>query len=660
MITTKRTILVILLSVFTGIAYGQAPEPSQFTKEKNAEVKKSLPFADKQDFEDATRGFIATIESGVILNDDGTPSFSMKAWDFLKEPEAETANPSLWRQGQLNSIHGLFEVVKDKIYQIRGFDMANMTFIKTNSGWIVIDPLETKSTAKAGYDLVKQHIEKGTAMPVHAILITHPHLDHYAGITGILENAPNRDIEIITPKDFFEHAVSENVMAGPAMQRRALYMYGMTLPIAPHGNIGCGLGQTNSTGFHALLPPTKEIDNSTEKLTIDGLDLEFIYVKDTEAPVEMMIYFPQLKAFCVAEDMNRLLHNLLTLRGAKVRNGQVWSKAIDKALMLCGDEVEYSFSTHNWPTWDNKNIVTYWEDQRDMYRYIHDQTLRLANLGYTPIEIAEMIELPETLANKFYSRGYYGTVSHDVKSQYQLYFGWFDGNPANLHALPPVDAGKKYVEAMGGEAKVIETGRKAYNEGDYRWCAMLLNHLVFANPDNKEGRNLLADAYTQLGYQAESGTWRNFYLSGAQELRYKPDTEKYAKIITLSPQEALANLNNMTIEMLFDYLGIKIDGKKAAADNGIINFTFNDQPVTDYTLILSNGALTHRTGSLHPKPTLSINTDKQTFGMFLLQPENLDKLIAGNKMKITGNQAFLQRFMALLNFDMVYFNIIEP
>jgi alkyl sulfatase BDS1-like metallo-beta-lactamase superfamily hydrolase len=381
----KITFFLVFISL-TGMMQAQNLAPSTFTKQKFEEITNLLPFGERQDFDNAKRGFIATVESGVIYNEDGSISFSMKAWDFLKDDAAGTANPSLWRQGQLNSIHGLFEVVKDKVYQVRGFDVSNMSFVRTENGWVVIDALGSEAPAKAGYDLFRQYVEKGEALPIKAIIITHPHLDHYGGIRSILDNAPNSDIRIIAPQGFHESASDENLLAGPAMQRRSLYMYGMVLPLNEQANIGSGLGQTNATGPRFLPVPTEVIDYKNEKGgTIDGLEIEFIYATDVEAPAEMMMYFPQYKSFCVAELTNATLHNLITLRGAKVRNGQLWSKAIDRALQLCGEEVECSFGTHTRPVWDNANIVRFWEEQRDMYRYLHDQTLRLANDGYTPV-----------------------------------------------------------------------------------------------------------------------------------------------------------------------------------------------------------------------------------------------------------------------------------
>lgn len=361
-----------------------------------------LNFSNRQDFQDATRGYITTWGEPEIKNEDGSICYTLQGWDFLEEECPATANPSLWRQSQLNKIHGLFEVIPDKIYQIRGFDLANMTFVRSDNGWIIIDVTTTETSAAAGYELVKQHFGD---LAIQAIIITHPHIDHFGGTNGIIKNAPNKDIEIIAPKGFLKAAQEENILAGVAMGRRASYMYGFQLPKNAEGNIGTGLGQTNAAGPKSIPIPTVEIAETGETMTIDGLEMEFIYAPSAEAPVEIMIYFPQMKAFCVAEEINRTIHNLLTLRGALVRNGLLWSKHIDTAIEKYGEEVEVSFSTHHWPTWGNREIVKYWTAQRDLYRYLHDQTLNLANKGYTPNEIAEQITLPESLDTLFHCRG---------------------------------------------------------------------------------------------------------------------------------------------------------------------------------------------------------------------------------------------------------------
>ena len=649
---TKTRLLWFLIATSHLFVCAQNTEPSRFTKQANEQVLKTLPFDNKQDFEDATRGFIATIDEPAITGENGKEVYGLAVWDFLKQEAPASANPSLWRQGQLNRIHGLFEVLPGKIYQIRGFDLANMTFVRSDNGWIVIDVLLSKETALAGYNLLKKHVAD---LPVKAVIYTHPHVDHFAGIDAILENAPNQpnSIEIIGPKGFFEEAVSENLMAGVAMGRSATYMYGRSLPKNEKGNIGTGLGQTTAVGTSGLVPPTREISEEGETLRIDGVEIDFMSVPGAEAPVEIMMYFPEMKAFCVAEEINHNLHNLLTLRGAKVRNGQLWSKYIDKAIMKCGDQVEVSFSTHHWPTWGNKKIVGYWEKQRDMYRYLHDQTLHLANQGYTPREIAEMIKLPEAIANEFANRGYYGTVSHNVKAQYQMYFGWFDGVPANLNPLPPTEEGKKYVEAIGGEEAVMEKAKEAYNQGEYRWTATLLNNLVFANPNHKAARQLLADTYSQLGYQAESGPWRNFYLTGAQEL-----TDGIAGKGKTSSNIARMS-QNLSLEMLFDMLAIQINGEKAADKDIIINVSLTDTK-EQATLILKNGALSNRIGILHAAPTVSLKGDKQTIYTSFTQPESIMANMQAKKLSVTGRLESLKDLFATFEAPDSYFNIIEP
>ncbi|MCD7850629.1 MAG: MBL fold metallo-hydrolase [Parabacteroides sp.] len=649
---TKTRLLWFLIATSHLFVCAQNTEPSRFTKQANEQVLKTLPFDNKQDFEDATQGFIATIDEPAITGENGKEVYGLAVWDFLKQEAPASANPSLWRQGQLNRIHGLFEVLPGKIYQIRGFDLANMTFVRSDNGWIVIDVLLSKETALAGYNLLKKHVAD---LPVKAVIYTHPHVDHFAGIDAILENAPNQpnSIEIIGPKGFFEEAVSENLMAGVAMGRRATYMYGRSLPKNEKGNIGTGLGQTTAVGTSGLVPPTREISEEGETLRIDGVEIDFMSVPGAEAPVEIMMYFPEMKAFCVAEEINHNLHNLLTLRGAKVRNGQLWSKYIDKAIVKCGDQVEVSFSTHHWPTWGNKQIVGYWEKQRDLYRYLHDQTLHLANQGYTPREIAEMIKLPGAIANEFANRGYYGTVSHNVKAQYQMYFGWFDGIPANLNPLPPTEEGKKYVEAIGGEEAVMEKAKEAYNQGEYRWTATLLNNLVFANPNHKAARQLLADTYSQLGYQAESGPWRNFYLTGAQEL-----TNGIAGKGKTSSNIARMS-QNLSLEMLFDMLAIQINGEKAADKDIIINVSLTDAK-EQATLILKNGALSNRIGILHAAPTVSLKGDKQTIYTSFTQPESIMANMQAKKLSVTGRLESLKDLFATFEAPDSYFNIIEP
>lgn len=447
-------------------------------------------------------------------------------------------------------------------------------------------------------------------------------------------------------------AQNENVLAGVAMTRRATYMYGLQLQPGEKGTLGCGLGQRMSTGSKGIARPTIEIANTGEKHTIDGVEMEFVYVLDTEAPVEIMIWLPQLKAFCTAEDMTHNMHNLQTLRGAKVRNGLLWSKAVDTAIERYGDQVEVSFSTHHWPTWGNERIVNYWEAQRDMYRYLHDQTLHLANRGLTPDEIAEEMKLPASLASQFNCRGYYGTLSHNVKAQYDLYFGWFDGNPAHLNPLPPSELGAKYVEAIGGADKVLEVAKASYAKGEYRWVATLLDNLVFAEPENKEARQLLSDTYSQLGYQAESGPWRNFYLTGAQDLLKKavPYTSKLINDGVLS---------QMDMGTLLDYCAIQLNGEKAGGKEAVININFTDTK-EKVMLMLKNGVLNHRLGSQDKKADLTMEIAKMDFVKLFFGRTDLQTLHKTNKVKTTGDTKAIDIIRSACEPADPNFNIVLP
>lgn len=648
--TMNKKLLTVALSltVIPSVLLAQK-SATEHTIRANEAVKTELNFNDRQDYEDANRGFIASIDRNAVLDKEGKVSYSVEEWDFLKSNTPQTANPSLWRQSQLNRINGLFEVIPGKLYQVRGFDIANMTFIRSDNGWIIIDVTTTDAAAKAGYDLIKKHVAD---LPVQGVIFTHPHGDHYGGITAMKEASSKKDFDIIAPKGFMASAQNENVLAGVAMTRRATYMYGLQLQPGEKGTLGCGLGQRMSTGSKGIARPTIEIANTGEKHTIDGVEMEFVYVLDTEAPVEIMIWLPQLKAFCTAEDMTHNMHNLQTLRGAKVRNGLLWSKAVDTAIERYGDRVEVSFSTHHWPTWGNERIVDYWEAQRDMYRYLHDQTLHLANRGLTPDEIAEEMKLPASLASQFNCRGYYGTLSHNVKAQYDLYFGWFDGNPAHLNPLPPSELGAKYVEAIGGADKVLEVAKASYAKGEYRWVATLLDNLVFAEPENKEARQLLSDTYSQLGYQAESGPWRNFYLTGAQDLLKKavPYTSKLINDGVLS---------QMDMGTLLDYCAIQLNGEKAGGKEAVININFTDTK-EKVMLMLKNGVLNHRLGSQDKKADLTMEIAKMDFVKLFFGRTDLQTLRKTNKVKTTGDTKAIDMIRSACEPADPNFNIVLP
>ncbi len=657
--------LAVVGILFTSVSRGQnvknakvitdktQKEATSFTQKSNNALYEYLDFKNKTDYENANKGFIATIDEGIINQDNGQPSFSMKQFDFIKGDAPNEANPSLWRQSELNAINGLFKVTEN-IYQIRGFDLANMTIIKGKTGWIIIDPLTVPATSKAALKLVNEQLGE---RPVKAVLFTHSHIDHFAGVKGVVseEEVNSGSVKIVAPEGFFDHSISENVMAGNAMTRRATYMYGLLLKKNEKATYGSGLGTTTGQGETGIFEPTDIIsDLKGESRTIDGVKIDFIYTPESEAPAEMMFYFPQYKAMCQAENLSHTLHNLYTLRGAQVRNGQKWSKYIDETIANWGDEVEVSFGSHHWPTWGNKNIVPYWEKQRDTYRFIHDQTLRLANQGYTPKEIAEMLKLPDNLGKEFYNRDYYGTVKHNVKAQYQLYFGWFDGNPANLDPLTPTESGKKFVEFMGGAENVISKVKKSLDKGEYRWVAEVMNKLVFAEPKNQEARYLLADAYEQLGYQSESGPWRNFYLTGAQELRYgTPNVDMKS---TATPDM----IKGMTADLYFNYLGMRFIGTKNADLKYNFNFDLLDTK-EKVGLVVSNGAVMPRIGQFIKKDvTATIHIKRSDLDRISLGEVKFEDLIRDGSLKIDGDKEAYFNFLSKIDNFGFWFNIIEP
>ncbi len=547
----------------------------------------SLPDDEDGDLALASRQRIAPLPGPVTHPLIGHNVWNMEDFSFLDAPAAPpTANPSLWRQARLNAVAGLFEVVPG-VYQVRGIDISNITFVAGAEGWVVIDPLSAAETAAAALDLLHRHVDP---RPVTAVIYTHSHLDHFAGVRGVIDEA---DVEagrvrVIAPEGFLHAAISENVIAGTVMARRASYMYGRLLPAAPDAHIDCGLGKAIPLlGTFGLIAPTEEVATTGTELEVDGVRMVFQVTPDTEAPAEMNFFFPDLRLLCMAENCSGTLHNVYTPRGAQVRDALAWSRYIDEAIELFAADTDTEFASHHWPRWGAKAVRDYLVEQRDAYRYLHDQTMRLANHGHTAVEIAEQLELPPGLARHAHVRGYYGTVSHNVKAVYQRYLGWFDANPAHLHPLPPTDAGARYVALAGGAEALLAAAREAYDAGDYRWVAELVNHLVFAEPDNAEALALQADTLEQLGYQAESGPWRDFYLTGAQELR------------TGTPPlpGALASnvevLRAMTTEMLFDLLAVRLDGPRAADHPMRMNVTVDGEP---WLAEVSNGTLHARAG----------------------------------------------------------------
>lgn len=623
------------------------------TKAANSEVLNSLPFNDRSDFEDAQRNLIARPETLTIKDADGKVIWDLESYkQFIGDdkPAPDTVNPSLWRNAQLCMNYGLFKVV-DRIYQVRGYDLSNITFVQGDTGWIVFDTLISPETAHAALDLVNQHLGQ---RPVVAVVHSHSHTDHYGGVRGVIaqSDVDSGKVKVIAPVDFVEDVVDENVIAGNAMSRRAVYMYGALLPRNAQGGVNAGLGQTISTGNPTLIVPTDIISTTGTKLTVDGVEMVFQMTPGTEAPTEMNTFFPQFKAMWMAENTTNTMHNLLTLRGAQVRNPLIWAAFIDETIRLYGQQTEVKFQSHHWPMWGNAKIIDYFKRQRDLYKYTHDQSVRLMNQGYIGSEIAEEIELPPELDNFWPGRGYYGTLRHNSRAVYQRYMGWYDGNPSDLNDLPPAEAATKYVEYMGGETAVLRRAKADIDAGNYRWAATVLKHVVFANPDSVDGKNLLADCYEQLGYQAESGPWRAEYLQGASELRNGvPDI---ATTDTASPD----TIGAMPPEKLFDYLAVRLNGPKAAGKKITLNMKFTDL-AKEYGLTVENAVLNYA-----PEPVAGADANltlaKTTLDDIELKRISLDEAISSKKITIDGNRGAFDEFMGLLDTFPFWFNIVTP
>ncbi|GAA5204024.1 alkyl/aryl-sulfatase [Microbacterium jejuense] len=622
----------------------QQREPETSIREAQAKLLASLPFDDVDDFAAADRGFIGTLDDPQIRNAAGDVVWDAAAYDFIQGDAPDTVNPSLWRQSKLVAKHGLYEVV-DGLYQVRGLDLSVMSFIEGDTGVIVVDPLISKETGAAALELYRRH--RGDR-PVTAVIFTHSHIDHFGGVLGFVsaEDVASGRVEILAPEGFLEHSVAENVYAGVAMGRRAGYMYGAALARGPRGAVGAGLGQTTSTGEATILPPSREITTTGEKHTIDGVEFEFQMAPGTEAPSEMHFYIPRYRALCMAENATHTLHNLLTLRGAVVRDPHVWSHYLTEALERFGGEAEVVFTSHHWPTWGNGAIKKFLGIQRDLYGYLHDQTLRLLNQGFNGAEIAEMIQMPPALEASWSTHGYYGSVSHNVKAIYQRYMGWFDGNPARLWPHPPKQLADRYVAAMGGVDRVVELAQEAFEAGDYRWAATLLDHAVFADEHHAAARTLYADTLEQLAYGAENGTWRNFFLSGATELRegnFGTPTQTNAPLI----------LAQLTPEQLFDAVAIRVNGPKAWDLSLAIDVTLTDLG-RSFHLTMGNGVLVY----------VEREPDEATpLGLTLTKPR-LIRLAGGDidseGIEVRGDSAVLTQLLGVLDQGDPDFNIVTP
>lgn len=607
----------------------------------------ALPVADDADFRDADRGFIAALSPCVIRAADGRVVWDNDAYAFLDGPAPASVHPSLWRQSTLAAKHGLYEVVSG-IYQVRGLDISNITFVESHTGVIVIDPLVSTEVAAAALALYRAH--RGGDRRVVAVIYTHSHVDHFGGVLGVTSQAQvdAGAVAVLAPEGFIEHAVRENVYAGPAMTRRATYMYGSQLPRGPMDQVGCGLGQAPSTGEVAVIVPTVDIRATGEKHTIDGVEIEFQMAPGTEAPAEMHFYFPRFRALCMAENATHNLHNLLTLRGALVRDPHAWSGYLTEAIDAFADRADVVFASHHWPTWGRDAIVEFLSLQRDMYAYLHDQTLRLLNQGHTGVEIAEMFRMPPALERAWHTHGYYGSVSHNVKAIYQRYMGWFDGNPARLWPHPPEALAPRYVEAMGGVDRVVDLARSAFDTGDFRWAATLLDHATFTDSGHNGARALYSDTLEQLAYGAENATWRNFFLSGAAELRD-------GNFGTAGQIASPTMLSQLTPEQIFDGLAIRINGPRSWDLDIDIDITFADAAV-NHRLTLRNGVLVHRKAA--PDPATATVTVELADKSRLLGVAAGDFTSPG--LELTGDQAALRALLGVLDGPDPNFNIVTP
>jgi alkyl sulfatase BDS1-like metallo-beta-lactamase superfamily hydrolase len=611
------------------------------TRAANAAMAAKLPFADTADFEAARRGLIATVPEGIVRTGGGTVLWNLGEYAFIDgELAPDTVNPSLWRIARLNLANGLFKVT-DRLYQLRGFDIANLTVIEGDSGLILIDPLTTAEVSRAALELYYAHRPR---KPVVAVIYTHSHVDHYGGVRGVIDEADVKagKVRVIAPAGFMEAVSGENVLAGPPMARRAQFQFGTMLPRGARGQVDAGLGKSVARGTPGLIAPTQSIVKPVETHVIDGVEIVFQLAPETEAPAEMHMFYPQLGVLNMAENACPLLHNFIPLRGAVARDPRIWAKYIGDAIALYGPKTNVLIGQHHWPTWDNAKIIDYLEAQRDLYKHIHDQTLRYMNRGWRPAEIAEVIDLPPGLAERWSVRGYYGSVSHNVKAVYQRYLSWYDANPCNLHPLPPAPAARKFVEYMGGAAAVIERARADFAKGEFRWVAQVMKEVVYAEPGNEQARALCADALEQMGYQAESATWRNAFLYGAQELRHGVFQ------MPVRPGMGADTLAGLTSDVFFDLMAIRLDAAKAAGQSLVVNWRFTDRDET-LVLTLKHSTLTHRMGEVAANADVSVTTTRATMDQIVMRKLTIPDALASGALQLQGEVPKLGALFAMMD-----------
>ncbi|WP_088072084.1 alkyl/aryl-sulfatase [Gottfriedia luciferensis] len=655
-LTTLLTVLTFMISssIFCK-AISQTMPPTKYTTKSYSKMTNQLNFSDKKDFGDAHRGFIAPLNLEPIKNSQGKVIWDQRQYTFIKEGKFSpiTVNPSLWRQAQLQNTSGLYKVV-DGVYQVRGQDISVLTIVEGKTGLIVLDTLSSVETAKAAMELYYAHRPK---KPVSAIVISHSHADHFGGVKGIIQYAANpKNVQIIVPTNFTKEVFSENVLLGNIMSRRAGYMFGSLLPINKHGFVTAGVGPGLSTGTISFLPPTIEIKDPIQSMEIDGIKFKFLLTLNTEAPSEMHFYLYDFKTLFVAENTGHTMHNLYTLRGAKTRDTSDWVKALDNTIDLFGkEEIKAMATAHSWPTWGKDRVLEHLSKQRDLYKFIHDQTIRLANHGYTADEIAEQIQLPKSLDRYWANRGYYGNLKQNAKAVYNFYLGYFNGNPSDLDPLPQEETGAKTIQYMGGEKNVLKQAKVDFSKGEYRWVAQVLKNVVMTNPSNKEAKDLLARAYEQLGYQAESAVWRNFYLTGAQELRKGVVKNKSKEAHTVN----LETLLSMPINDFLDYTSIKLNGPKAEGKTFTFNVNFTDMK-TNYSVEVRNSVLNYKPNTVIEKPDATVTLNKVTFYLIVLGRIDFEKAVENGKVFVEGNQDKFEEMVTLFDQFDPWVNIVTP
>ena len=620
--------------------HGKGKLPSKYTIEKQQQLRQTLPFADKQDFEEQTKGFIAAPDYKQIMAEAGHVAWDMGKYEFLlKGEDFDSIHPSLQRQAILNMNYGLYEVIPG-IYQIRGYDLANISFIKGDTGWIVFDPLTAKETAAAALKFINEQLGE---RPVVAVVYSHSHADHFGGVRGVVDEADVRSgkVKVIAPVGFMDHAVSENVYAGNAMSRRLFYQYGVLLPASPFGHVDQSIGKNTAAGNLGLIEPNVVIEDDFEEMTVDGVKMIFQNTPGTEAPAEMNTYFPDMKAFWAAENITGTIHNIYTLRGALVRDALEWSKQINEALYRFGLEAEVMFASHSWPRWGNARVQEVMRGQRDMYAHLNNQVLHLANQGVTINQVHNVYEPPETLQQQWYARGYHGSMEHNSRAVINRYLGYWDANPTTLIPLSPEDSAPLYVEMMGGADKIIAKGQELYDLGEYRHAQEILNKLVYAEPDNQVAKDLLADAFEQFGYQQESPSVRNSFLAAALELR--SGIPEGASPKTGGPDMVRA----MTTDLFLDFLGIRMDSKKAEGMTFTINVVTPDNG-EQFVLEMSNATLTNIRGQQAKDPDLTITVDRADLETVMMGAATFDQQIEAGKAKLGGNREVYEQLKTTL------------